>query len=160
MGLIKYIKNYKIKRHLRLYASKNDPIYSLDGIKCWAKIVDCYDGDTCTIVIFLENKRIKYKARMKGYDSPEMKPLLNEPDRDEIKKNAIKAKNRFIELVGGINSIVWVECGKFDKYGRLLLVVYPKNSTKCITVNEIMIQEGFGYSYDGGTKKNKCVNFI
>ena len=97
---------------------------------------------------------------MKGYDSPEMKPLLNEPDRDEIKKNAIKAKNRFIELVGGINSIVWVECGKFDKYGRLLLVVYPKNSTKCITVNEIMIQEGFGYSYDGGTKKNKCVNYI
>ena len=29
---------------------------------------------------------------MKGYDSPEMKPLLNEPDRDEIKKMLSKQK--------------------------------------------------------------------
>ena len=39
-----------------------------------AKVVDVYDGDTCSIVIRLNNEWTKFKVRAYGYDTPEMKP--------------------------------------------------------------------------------------
>ena len=41
---------------------------------------------------------------------------------------------------------------KFDKYGRLLGTVKLNHSDKK-TVNDIMVEEGHGYPYYGGTKK-------
>ena len=37
----------------------------------------------------------------------------------------------------------------FDKYGRLLVKLYKNNNS---LINDIMINEGHGYVYHGGTK--------
>ena len=126
--------------------------FTLKGKTYRAKVVDIYDGDTITVLIRYRLKTIKFKVRMLGYDSPEMRPLWNNPNRFEIKKSAIKAKIALQNKI--INKIVNLECGDFDKYGRLLGTVYI-NGGLCessININQWMIYNGFGYKYNGGTK--------
>ena len=105
-----YIQNNKLKT-----ATNELTLFSFEGIKCNAKIVDVYDGDTFKAVIFYDNKMIKINCRSLGYDSPEMKPRLNIKNREEHIARAKAAKNRFIELVS-IYELVYLECFKFDKY--------------------------------------------
>jgi endonuclease YncB( thermonuclease family) len=94
---------------------------------------------------------------MFGYDSPEMKPSLSLENREEIKKNAVIAKNRLSELLS-VKDHFKVRCHEFDKYGRLLVsVICDDDATNASydfenTVNAQMIKEGHGYSYHGGTK--------
>ncbi len=126
-------------------------LFSLEGKKIRAKIVRVYDGDTCFAVFLLNNKPVKFKIRMEGYDSPEMKPPLSQENRDKEIKAANKAKEELQNLV--LNKIVDLECGKWDKYGRLLAKIYVDTNNKKLYVNEHMVKNGFGYLYDGGTKK-------
>tara|TARA_B100000035_G_C20745280_1_gene441534 strand:- start:200 stop:652 length:453 start_codon:yes stop_codon:yes gene_type:complete len=142
-AIVKY--NYNMNK-LNNINSDDISIFSLNGYSTQAKVVDVYDGDTCTIVFKWEGKYRKFKCRCYGYDSPEMKPRLNIKNRDEIKENAVKAKERLIELTA---DIVRVECMDFDKYGRLLVKLYKNNNS---LINDIMINEGHGYVYHGGTK--------
>lgn len=117
-----------------------------DAIPC-----DTYDGDT-TGFMWMHNKQVyKYKCRCMGYDSPEMKCKLDDVDRDKKKALGLKAKERFIELLTQ-NPTVEIHCGKFDKYGRVLVTMYNKENGKK-SLNDIMIEEGHGYPYYGGTKK-------
>ena len=43
---------------------------------------------------------------------------------DEIKKNAIESRDYFRSLVCNENQLVYLKCGDFDKYGRLLGEIY------------------------------------
>jgi endonuclease YncB( thermonuclease family) len=126
-------------------------LFSLEGKKLRAKIVRVYDGDTCFAVFLLNNKPVKFKIRMDGYDSPEMKPPLAQENRDKEIKAANKAKEELQNLV--LNKIVDLQCGKWDKYGRLLAKIYVDSNNKNIYVNYHMIKNVFGYPYEGGTKK-------
>ena len=96
-------------------------------------------------------KIIKYRCRCLGYDSPEMKPLLTLENRDEIKKKAILARDKFSELLLQ-DSTITIKCGKFEKYGRLLVNVY-NNTNGEKSLNQIMIDEKHGYEYFGGKKQ-------
>ena len=116
-----------------------------------ARIVDIYDGDTCTIVFNYKGDLIKYKARCFGYDSAEMKPLKSIKNRDEVIKSAKDAKEKFKDLTKWDTMLVFIKFGKFDKYGRILGTVY--NNDK-LDINEEMIKLGHGYPYDGGTKRS------
>lgn len=122
------------------------PLYQLEGeFKC--KVVDVYDGDTCTIVLINKGSYEKHKLRMYGYDSPEMKPLMKLENREQIKADAIKAKKALHDVV--FNKIcIFRSMGK-DKYGRLLGTLMCDH----IHVNEYMIGNGYGYSYQGGKKR-------
>tara|TARA_B100000700_G_scaffold316024_1_gene404884 strand:+ start:324 stop:776 length:453 start_codon:yes stop_codon:yes gene_type:complete len=142
-AIVKY--NYDMNK-LNNITSDDISIFSLAGYSTQAKVVDVYDGDTCTIVFKWEGKYRKFKCRCYGYDSPEMKPRLNIENRDEIKENAVKAKERLIELT---KNVIRIECMDFDKYGRLLVKLYKNNNS---LINDIMINEGHGYVYHGGTK--------
>jgi len=126
-------------------------LFSLDKQTFNAKVVRVYDGDTCFAVFIYNSSPVKFKIRMEGYDSPEMKPLLTTINRNKEIENAIKAKEALEKLV--LNKIVILECGKWDKYGRLLGKIYVKNNNNIINVNEYMVNNGFGYIYNGGTKK-------
>lgn len=119
--------------------------FTLNGYSNYGKVVDVYDGDTCSIIMSWEGKYRKFKCRCYGYDSPEMKPRLNVENREEIINKAKAAKERFKELT---DEIVCVKCLEFDKYGRLLVNIY-KNNTH---INNTMVKEGHGYVYHGGTK--------
>ena len=123
------------------------PLFTLDKRIFDAKIVRVYDGDTCFAVFKLDKQYVKFKLRMEGYDSPEMKPSLQSKNRENEKKSAQRSKEELEKHV--FNKIVKLHCGKWDKYGRLLGTIYADN----ININKYMIDNGFGYAYDGGTKK-------
>ncbi len=135
---------------------KNISLFSFKDKIIIARIIDVYDGDTCTILFEYNGEIIKYKCRAMGYDCAEMKPKKDDPNRDEQKKLALAAKNRFIELIGGIDSIVKIKCLEFDKYGRILGYIYTLDSdiNHDESVNSIMIRENHGKPYDGGTKES------
>lgn len=156
----------------RLKHMKDDdvPFFSLKGKMFTAKIVDIYDGDTCSIVIYLKGKPIKFRVRCAGYDSPELKPLKSIENREKIIKLAMESRNYFVTLttncfivVDGTYSknelkeilkhntkLVTIICGGWDKYGRLLGDFYVDG----IHVNKKMIEQGFAVPYDGGSKNH------
>lgn len=141
-------------RPLRI-ASNKMPLYTLKGNTFNCKIVDVYDGDTCTAIIRTTNGLQKHKVRMLGYDSPEMKPSKKLENREEEIKAAKIAKNKLISLVSNNNDlslnskIIKIECHNWDKYGRLLGILKVNK----LNINEWMIKNNYGYKYDGGTKK-------
>ncbi len=152
---IEYIKDNNLKK-----STNEIPLFSFEGYCCKAKIVDVYDGDTFKCAIYHKNEIIKINCRTLGYDSHEMKPRLNIPNREEHIKKAREARNKFIELTTTKNGLIYIDCKKYDKYGRVLVDVYiDKNSyihsqNKSIkdTINNIMIKEGHGVPYQGGKK--------
>lgn len=155
--------SYNLEK-LKAANKSNTPLFSFNGLVTCAKAVDFYDGDTFNIIISHYDSLYHFKARMYGYDSPEMKPSLSLENREEIKKNALNAKNRLAELLGG-KEYFKVYCHEFDKYGRLLVSVISNDEAEIggsdsayvydfnKTVNAQMIKEGHGYAYYGGTKQ-------
>jgi endonuclease YncB( thermonuclease family) len=128
------------------------PYFSLNGNIFIAKPCNIYDGDTFSAIFEYKNELIKYKCRCLGYDSPEMKPLLSNPNRKNEIELAHKAKDRLVELINKHKSkLIKIECFDFDKYGRLLVKIWNMVDEKCI--NDIMVEEGHGKAYFGQTKE-------
>lgn len=126
--------------------------FSLNGNTFVAKVCNIYDGDTCSVLFSYRNEFIKYKCRMMGYDSPELKPLLSKPNRFQEITLAKNAKFRFDELVEkSPTGLVRIECFEFDKYGRLLVDMY--NNVDEESINSIMVREGHGKPYFGKKKE-------
>lgn len=125
----------------------NVDFLSFDGYKTTAKVVYVYDGDTVHLVLPLRETRrlIKIKTRLYGIDTPELRIK-------EQKEQALVAKNKLIELLAETNYMVNVECGKFDKYGRVLVTLYSTKHEK--SLNQILVDNGCAYEYFGKTKKN------
>jgi endonuclease YncB( thermonuclease family) len=49
------------------------PLFSFNGQIKEVYVCDVYDGDTFTCIFKLEGKAYKFKCRMMGYDSPEIR---------------------------------------------------------------------------------------
>ena len=114
---------------LKKLHDKDVDYFSFQG-KYIAKITNVYDGDTCHAIIPFGGKFTKIHVRMLGYNTPEIK------DHDLEKKNQAKlAKELFSSLV--LDKIVTLDCGEFDKYGRVL----GKIQVGDIHVNDLMIQK-------------------
>ena len=136
-----------------LLCDKKTPVFTLEGQTKLCKVVDIYDGDTCRVVFNHNGCINKWNVRMNGYDSPEMRPSRSLPNREEIKKKAVESKEYLRSLVANsAEQLVYVKCGGFDKYGRLLGELYV-NLEDEKSVNQQMIDNGHGYEYHGGTKK-------
>jgi hypothetical protein len=111
-----------------------------------------YDGDTFTVVIKFGGNDLDVRCRALGYDSPEMKPKLSDPDRDNIIKAAHEAKAFLSSMI--LNKVIYITFyEKNDMYGRSLVTIeVPDESKKMISVNECMIKTDHGKLYNGGTK--------
>ena len=156
---------------LQTIKNSDIPLMSLNGITTIGKVVEMYDGDTCKIVLMNNNKLEKYNCRLLGLDTPEMKPPLTKENRDVEIFNAHKCRNRLLQLITSCScnidsiinkkdcvklidtntKVIKVECYEFDKYGRLLVKLYPDNES-VESVNQILVNENYAKSYDGGTK--------
>lgn len=136
----------KIAKTLLSYENNSRPIYKIVG-RYNAKVVDVYDGDTITVSIINNFTIQKHKLRMLGYDSPEMKPRLNIPNRAEEIEKAKQAKNFLNNLI--LNKVVLADINGFDKYGRLLGTIFYDTKN----INQVMLDNGHGYVYNGGTKR-------
>lgn len=132
---------------------KSTKAFSLDGLTKLCKVVDVYDGDTCRVVFEHNGNFNKWTVRMTGYDTPEIRPRKTVPNREEVKAKA-RASRDFLKskIMGYPEQLVFIRCSCFDKYGRLLGEIFTDKHCK-ENINQLMITEGYGYKYDGGTKK-------
>lgn len=156
-------------------------LFSLNNKEFICKIVNIYDADTCKVVFELNGELVKYTVRLKGLDTPEIRPKLNVPNREYEILAAKQARNRLIQLSTSCNieiesdlskkkiqklidenkKIIKIKCHSFDKYGRLLGTLidchyenkFGSNESNELNLNNILIDEGYAYSYDGGTKQ-------
>lgn len=114
------------------------------------KVVSIYDGDTVRIAFRHRGQTLQWRARMYGYDSPEMKPLKSEAKREAIIE-AANAARTYLENLLPADRIVRADMLGFDKYGRILINLTYKGRV----LNHLMIQAGHGVPYFGGTKAQK-----
>ena len=116
------------------------------------EIVKVLDGDTIDVLIDLGFDLFKKeRVRIAGVDTPEKRTRnLEEKALGIDATNWLKDKLESTlsgddelsirtELVGGVG-----------KYGRLLGWLYVGEDT--VSLNELMITEGYAHAYDGGTK--------
>ena len=117
------------------------------------EITKVLDGDTIDVLIDLGFDLFKKeRVRIAGVDTPEKRT------RDlEEKALGIDATNWLKEklestLAGDDELTIRTELvGGVGKYGRLLGWLYVGESV--LSLNELMIEEGYAWAYDGGTKQ-------
>lgn len=155
--------------------------FSLDGLFTKYRVVDIYDGDTCTCVITFKDSMYKFNVRLADIDTCEMKS--NDTKNKELAK---KAKLILYQLITNDMSdqninisrkalrdkfntnlcLINIKCGKFEKYGRLLGWLYNTNNVNKsiveLSINHQLVREHLAYFYDGSTKlsNNDQVNIM
>lgn len=128
------------KLNFLIKCNKNTKRFTFDGKVVEAKVVACYDGDTISLV-FIPHERSEpclFSCRCSKYNSAEIKSK-----NEEERKKAIESRDYLRDRI--LNKIVKAELGKFDKYGRILTIIYYEG----ININDEMIEKGYGKQYDG-----------
>ena len=139
----KYATLWRLKTIERLKTYKP---FNLIDYTTWVRVVDVYDGDTMKVIMNYRGNIDQWTVRMNGYDSPEIKPAKSNPNREKEKAAAIIARQALIDKT---RQPVFLKIVGFDKYGRLLAEAYLGKTH----LNRWMIDNGHGYPYDGGKKK-------
>jgi endonuclease YncB( thermonuclease family) len=118
-------------------------------VKEIAKVVD---GDTVDVIIDLGfGLSKKERCRIAGIDTPEKRT------RDlKEKKYGIEATEFMTELLDKAENLI-VRTEKDGKYGRMLGWFYCDNIDG--SLNNLMIEAGYAWSYDGGTKDGSTDRF-
>ena len=127
-------------------------------VSCWnykiSKVDRVVDGDTIDITIDLGfDLSIKQRVRIAGVDTPEKRT------RDLTEKKLGKDATYWLEdklddaVNDGFDLSIRTELGKgaTGKYGRLLGWLYVGSEGR--SLNEQMVEEGYAWEYDGGTKQ-------
>ena len=113
-NLIQINENIEEMKNLTL---KNTLKFNFDKEIHLCKVLSCYDGDTIRVAFKHHNSYIQYSIRMLGYNTPEIRTK----DQNE-KEKAILARDALRNKI--LNKYVYIEFGKFCKYGRILGTVY------------------------------------
>ena len=111
------------------------------------------DGDTIDVTIDLGFDLFKKeRVRVAGVDTPEKRTRdLEEKELGIDATNWIKDKLESA-ITGDDDLVIRTELvGGMGKYGRLLGWLYIGDSN--VSLNEQMIDEGYAWAYDGGTKQ-------
>lgn len=119
--------------------------FSFEDYKTVAKVLEVYDGDTVTLGFTIPNTNLAYrwKCRLNGIDTPELR------SKNTLEKErATLARNALIEKIP-IGCKVNILCGKFDKYGRILVTIFVDEEN----INDYMIKTHYAIAYDGGKKQ-------
>jgi len=111
------------------------------------------DGDTIDVTIDLGfDLYKKERVRVAGVDTPEKR--TRDLEEKELGKDATNWLKEKLEgtLAGDDELSVRTELvGGTGKYGRLLGWLYIGDDN--VSLNEQMIEEGYAWEYDGGTKQ-------
>ena len=111
------------------------------------------DGDTIDVTIDLGfDLYKKERVRVAGVDTPEKRTKdLEEKELGIDATNWLKDKLEGA-IAGDDDLVIRTELvGGMGKYGRLLGWLYIGDAN--VSLNEQMIDEGYAWSYDGGTKQ-------
>jgi micrococcal nuclease len=120
----------------KLKEANDAPLFSLKDEVFNAKCIKCYDGDSITVIFFLNNVLTKWKVRLLGINCKE----LRSKDKQE-KELAVKAKDYLKSKILG--KIIRLECDNFDAFGRILGKIYLDD----ILINNLMISEGYAENF-------------
>ncbi len=115
-----------------------------------ATLIKVLDGDTidCWIDLGFDLK-IKKRVRYMGIDTWESRTR----DLEEKKKGlAAKARNKEL-LESGTFKLVSYGTGKFGRVLGEVFIEILEPARRLESVNQILIEEGHAYGYDGGKKK-------
>ncbi len=118
------------------------------------KIDKVLDGDTIDVTIDLGFDLFKKeRVRVAGVDTPEKRTRdLEEKELGIDATNWLKKKLEDTIAGDGDELTIRTELvGGVGKYGRLLGWLYINEDT--VSLNEQMIDEGYAWPYDGGTKQ-------
>lgn len=118
---------------------KNIPVYIPKLIN--VPVIKVYDGDTITIAVKIDKTYYKYRVRLSGIDTPEIKT-----NNEREKQRAIQAREYLSSLI--LHKNVHIKDVFYEKYGRLCGTIYYKNKN----INQTMIDSGCAVSYNGGKK--------
>ena len=111
------------------------------------------DGDTIDVTIDLGfDLYKKERVRVAGIDTPEKRTRDLEEKALGIDATNYLKKKLEDTIAGDEELTIRTELkGGMGKYGRLLGWLYIGEDT--LSINEVMITEGYAWAYDGGTKK-------
>jgi endonuclease YncB( thermonuclease family) len=149
------------------YNLYNTESFNFNDLETTARCIRIYDGDTIFIVLNIPGTKMYYKwsCRLNGIDSFEIKntneALKNKaheallfvynfitkkevPDVQDTKKFIEDDLNKNIYLIN-------IKCGKFDKFGRILIDVLQDN----VNLSDLLIENKLAYPYYGKTKLNQ-----
>lgn len=148
---------------------RNTPMFSWEGQRVKARIVDVHDADTCRAVFRTADASYKqFIVRLDGIDGPEvgshnpketaaalrarnrllslLAPGVFDADEDYSKKDVLRLLEDNVVLA-------YLALGKSDKYGRTLSQVFSEQDKDLKhSVNHILIDEGMAHEYQGKTK--------
>jgi endonuclease YncB( thermonuclease family) len=153
------------------YSKSNTPMFSLNGVNCWGRLVGVHDGDSITVVMnevtCNDRSFFKYNLRLNGINAPELRS--SDP---VVRLAAVRSRNRLLEILtagdvrvadgatgtqidaalndAGKVYTVWVKCLENEKYGRTLAEVYAQQG-RDVSANTMMLQEGHAVRYLGGS---------
>ena len=111
------------------------------------------DGDTIDVTIDLGfDLYKKERVRVAGIDTPEKRTRDLEEKALGIDATNYLKKKLEDTIAGDEELTIRTELkGGMGKYGRLLGWLYIGEDT--LSINEVMITEGYAWAYDGGTKQ-------
>ena len=105
------------------------------------------DGDTIDISIDLGfDLTKKERVRLAGIDTPEKRT------KDQKEKEMGYQATEFLEMHLMEAKKLTVKTEIEGKFGRMLGWLY-KSETDTTSINQIMIDKGYAWAYDGGTKE-------
>jgi len=145
-----YISREKFLKKIKK-CDYNATKFSFKGCETWAWCSKVYDGDTIHACFFINKQLFRFSVRLYGIDTAELRST------DPIEKDkAITTKNFVTKRIA--NKPIYLRLKDFDKYGRLLGVIYQDNSiinndSLSGSLNQEIIDNGLAYAYYGGTKK-------
>ncbi len=140
---------YNIKMDIPINWSQVDEKvkeFGFDGEVKEAKVVSVYDGDSCRVVFPVLRKLYKFNCRIKGVDTPELRTK-----NKKEKEYGLLVRDKLKEKI--LNKVVWIECGDFDKYGRLLIDI-KSPLLEGEKISEWLINNKYAMKYNGGTKND------
>ena len=122
------------------------------------KVIDIYDADTITVVLFFRDIPSIIKLRLLGIDTPEMKPKTdNENENIKEKALAIIAKIFLKNILEENENIIYIETNGTEKYGRTLAILYKKKGDSK-SINQQLVDLKLADSYFGKTKERNFQN--
>jgi micrococcal nuclease len=110
------------------------------------EVVKVVDGDTIDVIIDLGfDLSKKERVRLAGIDTPESRTR----DLDE-KKLGLEAKEYLSTNLSNAKQLM-ISTEKDGKYGRMLGTIHMNDDI--VSMNQQMIDKGYAWEYDGGTKE-------
>ncbi len=135
----------KTRQRLAMVDPKTVPVIPYKNVRIPCRVIDVYDGDTCTILVML-NKRLPFRMNIRalGVDTPEKARVPSELEKRVGKAVASHVSNIILD------KYLDVELVKWDKYGGRILGHLWLSETE--TLADYLLKHGLGRPYDGEKK--------